>query len=213
LGTTWDCNFKNSAVHPGAVDICNGVDDDCNGLIDDGITSGSGLPRIVGTKSAPSTAVVSWAAVPSATGYEVVGGSLNTLRSSLGNFTTSLASCLENDGAGTSVTDSATLSADTGVWYLVRMSSGSAGCGTFDEGVASQQGSRDREIAALACPEFGCSACPPQCVGDDPSTGHCTTDSECFPLACDNSTCTPTACACDGSGQWLCTQDCNGHCQ
>ncbi|HEY6476429.1 MAG TPA: CotH kinase family protein [Polyangia bacterium] len=38
-GTAWcnDCNDANAAVHPGAPEICgNGVDDDCNGLVDDG---------------------------------------------------------------------------------------------------------------------------------------------------------------------------------
>ncbi len=31
-----DCDDNNKAVHPGAVEICNNVDDDCNGLTDDG---------------------------------------------------------------------------------------------------------------------------------------------------------------------------------
>jgi hypothetical protein len=39
-----DCNDQNAAIHPGALEACNGVDDDCNGLTDDGLgTSTCGL--------------------------------------------------------------------------------------------------------------------------------------------------------------------------
>ncbi len=32
-----DCNDGNAAIHPGAIEICDGVDNDCNGLTDDGL--------------------------------------------------------------------------------------------------------------------------------------------------------------------------------
>jgi hypothetical protein len=32
-----DCRDDNAEVHPGAAEICgNGIDDDCNGVVDDG---------------------------------------------------------------------------------------------------------------------------------------------------------------------------------
>jgi hypothetical protein len=39
--TSNDCNDGNPSVHPGAAEACNGVDDNCNGSVDEGMTSGT----------------------------------------------------------------------------------------------------------------------------------------------------------------------------
>ncbi len=36
IATSGDCNDNNPNIHPGATEVCNGVDDNCNGQIDEG---------------------------------------------------------------------------------------------------------------------------------------------------------------------------------
>jgi hypothetical protein len=34
-----DCDDSNASVHPGATEVCNGIDDNCNGQVDEGVTT------------------------------------------------------------------------------------------------------------------------------------------------------------------------------
>jgi hypothetical protein len=63
-----DCNDNDASIHPGAIEVCNNLDDDCNGLIDDGLATspfyrdadgdGYGNPSIVAQACAPPSGYV-----------------------------------------------------------------------------------------------------------------------------------------------------------
>jgi hypothetical protein len=38
-GTPLDCNDANAAIHPGATEVCDGVDNNCNGVVDEGCSA------------------------------------------------------------------------------------------------------------------------------------------------------------------------------
>ena len=140
-----DCDDANPAVHPGAPEICDGLDNDCNGAVDD-------APPIQGV-STPSQTRIAWQPSGSGEGSDVLKGSLAALLTGSGDFTASVLLCLANDSSASTVTDAVSTGTGQGFYYLVRgYLCGQAG--TYDERAASQRGSRDAPIAAspAACP-------------------------------------------------------------
>jgi len=148
-----DCNDGSASVHPGALETCNGLDDDCDQLTDNGIAAPSGVATLIEAKSG-DTAQISWSAVPSATSYDVVSGSLDTLRSGAGDFTASTTTCLGGFALPTTVDDAAVPGPGEGVWHLVRAVNACGGNGSYDDGVPSQPQGRDAGVNASigACP-------------------------------------------------------------
>jgi hypothetical protein len=102
-------------------------------------------PRLSVSKTA-GTAVLTWTSVPLATGYDVIKGSLEALRTSGGDFGQSTMSCMGNNSTLGSVSDGEAPSPNGGFWYLARAAN-CAGSGTYDSGQPSQIRSRDAGIA------------------------------------------------------------------
>jgi hypothetical protein len=131
---------------------CDGTDDDCNGTADDNVPLPAGVPTLYGTKLVDLTALFSWSATPGTTAYDMVKGSLLTLRGTGGDFTHS--TCMQNDNPLTEGWDVPVPAPGDGTWYLVRPVNACSGNGSFDGPSPPQQGDRDAELAAssLPCP-------------------------------------------------------------
>ena len=144
-----DCNDGNASVYPGAPEVCDGLDNNCDGVID----NGAGPPsRTVGVALSTDTDIM-WTPTLGAISYDVVKGDLRLLHMSGGDFTSSLLACLENDSPDLRSSDPALPAMGEAFYFLVRAS----GCnqnGTYASGSSGQVGSRDLEIEASpsSCP-------------------------------------------------------------
>ena len=101
-----------------------------------------------------STTSLSWTTAQYATSYDVVTGSLSTLRSTSGSFTSSTTGCTANDVPGIGVVAiDLDPPPDDGTYYLVR-ATGSGCRGTYDDASGSLFIGRDPGVASSAgtCP-------------------------------------------------------------
>jgi cysteine-rich repeat protein len=116
-----------------------------------------------------------WPPLAGATEYDVVRGSLNTLRSSGGNFATATTTCLADNQAATAFDDAGALTVGNGFFYLVRGTSCS-GSGTYNTTSPKQVASRDPGVEAApitcstVCSRGKCTQGPPL----DPQCDSCT---------------------------------------
>ena len=140
------------AIDPNGTPCSDGVactgDDRCQG--GSCIAGAPGSGRASGLVfTGPSN--LSWAAVPVATTYDVVRGTLSLLAGA--GFASATDACTGPQVFGTSLSDTHVPPPRGTDWFLVRPD-GPCGPGTYDDGSPSQAASRDTGIAASpnACP-------------------------------------------------------------
>ena len=145
----------NDTCVPGApsTETCNGIDDNCDGTVDNAAAP-TGTPSVVVARILGGSASLSWTAVSAATGYDVVRGGLQALRTTLGDFSAATTNCLGDSLAATTVNDLQSPATGQGFWYALRAVSCGGNASYNDSGLPDQVVSRDAGIAASghACP-------------------------------------------------------------
>ncbi len=143
---------QNCTPKQSGTETCNGLDDDCDGIIDDHIPLPVG-PQVDAVRSGARTTNLTWPAAPG-TVFDVLRGRLELLTPSGGDFTVAVDRCLANDLGATVWLDKEMPAAGAGFWYLMRARN-CVGQTSYDEleenGLAAP---RDAGIAAApnACP-------------------------------------------------------------
>jgi uncharacterized repeat protein (TIGR01451 family) len=147
-GTTCgDCGEFDPDTYPGAPEICDFNDNDCDGEFDEGLG-----PAGYGELVIDGNDVVSWLSISGAAAYDLVRGDLDTLRT-FGDYTSG-STCLIEDTAALQHTDGDDPTPGEAFWYLMRgvdPNGGSCGNGSYDSGGAGQSGSRDWWIETWPC--------------------------------------------------------------
>lgn len=95
VGDNTDCDDTNSDVHPGASESCNGIDDNCDGVIDDGLDANTFyLDGDGDTYGDPNNSITACAAPP---GYVGNSGDCDDSNSTINPDATEVCDGVDND--------------------------------------------------------------------------------------------------------------------
>ena len=143
-----DCDDTDPLRAPGLRELCDGIDNNCDGSIDN-----VSPPTPIDLLEVVPTRVI-WTAMPDADTYDLVTGLVTRLQAVVGDYSQATLSCLASDTPDPLAGHSTVLPVvGEAAWFLSR----SVACGihgTYDTGSPSQAAPRDAGIAAsgVDCP-------------------------------------------------------------
>lgn len=105
------------------------------------------LPAVRLEKGNPTEAILVWAPIPEATGFDVITGRINDMRGVPGGLGASVVDCKEENLTGTATAHPQIPVSGDGYWYMVRATN-CGGSGTYDSGGPGQVAPRDDEIGS-----------------------------------------------------------------
>jgi hypothetical protein len=144
-----DCDDTLSGINPAALEVCDGIDNDCDNSADN-VPAPSGVPALALSQPVAGTARLGWSyGGGDASAFDLLRGDLDLLLGTGGDFAAGTHTCLADDVAAPTVDDATLPASGAGFWFLLRP----VNCGvhgSYDSAGASQAGSRDSELAASA---------------------------------------------------------------